>query len=140
MRCLVDTSVLVRVVDPSSPLHERVRDFLDTLSQDHELLVAPQCLYELWVVVSRPLASNGLGQTSGETDRIPGGILRFARLLPDPGDLVDRWRRVCLQHSVIGKPAHDARLAAFALAHSINAIVTLNEGDFKRFGLTVLVP
>jgi hypothetical protein len=37
-------------------------------------------------------------------------------------------------HSVSGKPAHDARLVAFMDGHGIRQLVTLNAGDFTRYG------
>lgn len=45
------------------------------------------------------------------------------------------------QHAIIGKSAHDARLAAALLAHGIPAILTFNVRDFARYGVfSVLDP
>jgi len=50
-------------------------------------------------------------------------------------------RNLVQQHSVSGKPARDARIAAAMIVHGITHILTLNVGDFKRFPkITVLHP
>ena len=54
-----------------------------------------------------------------------------------------RWRRLVTARGVSGKPAHDARLAAAALAAGVGAVLTFNGKDFRRFapdGLTALDP
>jgi predicted nucleic acid-binding protein len=41
----------------------------------------------------------------------------------------------------MGKPAHDARIAAIMLAHNVTNILTLNPDDFSRYqGITPVTP
>ena len=62
-------------------------------------------------------------------------------LLPDSEAIYWEWRRVVLQHSVLGVQVHDARLAASMYVHGVGHILTLNVADFSRFnGLTAVHP
>ena len=60
-------------------------------------------------------------------------LRRAFQVLPDPEDLLDRWLNICKLYSILGKPAHDARLIAVAEANGISQLVTLNGGHFQRF-------
>lgn len=62
---LVDTSVLIRTLQPHHPLlptAERVIRLLP--EQGTELHIVAQILIELWVVATRPADRNGLGMTT----------------------------------------------------------------------------
>lgn len=61
--------------------------------------------------------------------------------LPEPVDMADRWQAVAYRHSVIGKQAHDARIAALMIAHGVTHLLTLNPTDFARYdGITPVTP
>ncbi|HMO84460.1 MAG TPA: hypothetical protein PKC18_06005, partial [Lacipirellulaceae bacterium] len=98
----------------------------------------------LWNVATRPAANNGLGlspsdvaalyaetlapicATVGETDSTPFELLGLLS-----------------QYNVVGKQVHDARLVAVMLSWQINAVLTLNERNFRRFeaeGITIVTP
>jgi hypothetical protein len=91
--------------------------------------------------MTRPLERNGFGLTVADAERevraIEGGMI----FLPD-GDAVYReWRRIVVQHSVLGVQIHDARLAAAMYVHRVSHILTLNVSDFSRFsGLITVHP
>ena len=53
--------------------------------------------------------------------------------LPDSAQVFDSWLRIVVSSSVSGKRVHDARLAAVALAHSLDGILTFNTADFRSF-------
>jgi hypothetical protein len=38
------------------------------------------------------------------------------------------WRQLVTQQAVLGKPSHDARIAAALIAHDITHLVTFNKG------------
>jgi len=59
--------------------------------------------------------------------------LRLMSLLPEPPDIAERWLQLVRQYEVKGKEVHDARLVAFAVAHRIGDILTLNPDDFTRY-------
>ena len=55
--------------------------------------------------------------------------------------MADRWQAVADKCEVIGKQAHDARIAALMLAHGVAHLLTLNTGDFARYsGVTAVTP
>jgi len=55
--------------------------------------------------------------------------------------MADRWQQVVTTNKAMGKPAHDARIAALMLAHGITQILTLNAADFARYdGIAPVTP
>ena len=75
---LVDTNVLLRLVDRTHPLHQIVRTALRKLRvAGHKLRATSQNFVEFWNVATRPVARNGFGLTPAEFDR----LLRLAERL-----------------------------------------------------------
>jgi predicted nucleic acid-binding protein len=59
---LLDTNILLRIIEPAHPMHQTAVDALVVLTQAKETIcIVPQTLYEFWVVATRPRADNGLG-------------------------------------------------------------------------------
>lgn len=142
MTILVDTNVLARIAQPGHAHHVIALAASDRLILDgHDLRVVPQCLYEFYVVATRPIANNGLGMSAfaalREMDRIKQGY----PLLPDSPLVLPAWTRLVFTHRFIGKSAHDARLVAAMEVHAVDAILTFNTADFVRYAhITVLDP
>ncbi len=91
--------------------------------------------------MTRPAARNGLGLSVVEADREVRAIENGMILLPDNEAVYREWRRIIVQHAVLGVQVHDARLAASMLVHGVTSILTFNVTDFSRFtGLTALHP
>jgi predicted nucleic acid-binding protein len=91
--------------------------------------------------MTRPLSRNGLGLTITEAERQVRAIEAGMTLLPDSEAVYREWRRIVVQHGVLGVRVHDARLAAAMFVHGVSHILTLNATDFKRFsGLSALDP
>src|ERR1035441_3768982 len=64
---LVDTSVLIRTLQPHHPLYSSADRAIRRLPERaRKLHIVAQNLIELWVVATRPLGENGLGMTPGE--------------------------------------------------------------------------
>lgn len=143
MQVLVDTNVLLRVVEPRHAQHQAAVAALRRLRQAGQTLcVVPQIHYEFWVVATRPVAVRGLGMTAAdalqELDRLGPPLFR---LLRDERAIYDAWRGLMQTQPALGKRAHDARLAAALVRHGLTHILTFNAGDFCSFaGLTVLDP
>lgn len=134
MAYLPDTSVILRLNEPSNPLCEIVENCLDKLGRGGEkLVVVPQILVEFWVVATRPKDVNGLGLTVGEAERTLENLQKIFTVLPDEARIFDEWKRLVVKHKVRGKPAHDARIVAAMTAHKIENVLTLNPSDFKRY-------
>ena len=139
---LVDTSTLLRTLQPLHPQHEMARAAIKALiAHGRELHLVPQNLTELWVVATRPVSQNGLGLTiaevAGELTRLKGLFL----LLPETPAIYPVWERLVVQYQVVGKPAHDARLVAAMQVHGLTAILTFDRTGFSRYaGIEVVHP
>lgn len=134
MAYLSDTSVILRLNEPSNPISEVVEECLNKLAQaGEELVIVPQILVEFWVVATRPKDVNGLGFSVDEAEEVLENLQKLFTVLPDNAQIFDEWKILVTKHKVSGKPTHDARIAAAMIAHKIENILTLNPGDFKRF-------
>ncbi|MCU1259417.1 MAG: hypothetical protein JWO80_2302 [Bryobacterales bacterium] len=116
---LVDTSVLVRTLQPHHSLYAPADRAIRLLpEQGRELHVVPQNLIELWTVATRPLGENGLGMTAveaaAELERIKGMFI----FLPDTAAIYPAWEALVLQHQVWASPCTTrdwSPLSAFAV-------------------------
>ena len=142
MSYLIGTNVLVRLAQPKNPDQREVRRALRVLRRRPDFLgIIPQNLIEFWAVATRPASSNGLDLTVDETARQIGKLKALFTLLPDSSDIFSEWEGLVLQHQVLGKQAHDARLVAAMNVHKLTHLLTFNTTDFKRFtGITVISP
>ncbi len=62
-------------------------------------------------------------------------------LLPDSTETFREWRRLVVQHNVIGAKVHDTRLVATMKVHGLDRILTFNMQDFIRYeGVTAIHP
>jgi len=139
---LVDTSVLVRTLQPHHPFYPPADRAIRVLpEQGRKLHIVAQNLIELWVVATRPLGENGLGMTPDEAVtelvRIKGMFL----FLPETPAIYPVWEALVVDHAVSGKPSHDARLVAAMQVHGLTAILTYDKTGFSRFpGIEVVHP
>jgi hypothetical protein len=68
-------------------------------------------------------------------------IEKLTGILPFSDRAYEEWRRLVVEHQIMGVAVHDARLAARMIAGNIQHILTLNESDFRRYTrLTILTP
>jgi len=142
MRILLDTNVLVRAVQRSHPASRMAVHAIKTLhGEQHVLCVAPQNVAEFWNVCTRPAVVNGLGLSVTATDRYASRLERMFLVLPDSMETFREWRRLVLQHNVIGAKVHDTRLVATMKVHGLDRILTFNMQDFGRYkGVTAVHP
>lgn len=134
MRILLDTNVLCRLAERGHPHHVFAENAVTKLrNEQHELCLVPQVLYEYWVVVTRPIAENGLGMLSSEVDKIIDLWLDRFTLFRDERGIFSIWRELVRQHDAKGKSAHDARLVAAMKRHQLTHLVTFNVADFRRY-------
>jgi predicted nucleic acid-binding protein len=138
---LLDTNVVLRLIDRADPAHPACQQAVERLiERGDEPCLAPQVLVELWVVATRPAEQNGFGWAAEATSTHIGRLRGLFALLPERAEVFERWLRLVTGAAVLGKRAHDARLAAFMQVHSIAAVLTLNPGDFNGLGVRVLEP
>jgi predicted nucleic acid-binding protein len=134
MRILLDTNVLCRLAERGHPQHSVAESVVtNLLKEQHELCLVPQVLYEYWVVVTRPVADNGLGMDPVEVDKAIDICLDRFTLFRDERGIFSVWRDLARQHGVKGKNGHDARLVAAMLRHGLRHLLTFNVRDFERF-------
>jgi predicted nucleic acid-binding protein len=140
--CLVDTNILLRMTRRSDPQHQIVDTALARLASQGTILhYTHQNIAELWNAMTRAPVRNGLGLTVADAEREVRAIEAAMSFLPDSAAVYREWRRIVLQHSVLGVQVHDARLAAAMYVHRVSHILTLNVTDFSRFsGITAVHP
>jgi predicted nucleic acid-binding protein len=137
---LLDTNILLRLKDVHSLEHLMVKQKLKDLLQNNETLaIAPQILYEFYVVATRPIQQNGLGLNAEETLNEIDLFCEVFDFLPDTQDLYQKWYNLMRQYQINGKKSHDARLVAFMQTYQITQIYTLNPTDFKAFENIILI-
>lgn len=143
MLVLADSGILLRLYEPTDPLHNVIRLAVDALdARGDEVVTAHQNFAEFWNVCTRPKAARGgLGLNLPVAEqRLVAAEQRFGQLAEHPNQYVV-WRQLIVTHSVLGKQVHDARLVAMMHAHGITHILTLNGADFTRYpGVTALDP
>jgi predicted nucleic acid-binding protein len=139
---LIDTSTLLRTLQPSHPQRETARAAIKVLTaRGRDLHIVPQNLVELWVVATRPVAQNGLGLSTAEAATELMRLKSMFPLLPDTPAIYPVWERLVIQYRVSGKPAHDARLVAAMHVHGLTTILTFDRTGFSRYaGIEVLHP
>ena len=134
MTILIDTNILLRLLQPHHPHCALVERAVGTLRTRNETLnVTPQNLMEFWAVATRPASENGLGMT---VETAAGELAAFQRLftlLPETALVFQEWERLVSRHRVSGKNTHDAHIVAAMKAHGITTILTLNVQDFTRY-------
>jgi predicted nucleic acid-binding protein len=141
MLILVDTNVLLRLVEPGHRHHVVASTAIRTLRQaGNTLCVVPQVHYEFWVAATREVAQNGFGMAPAEAEvtlqRLGPPLFR---LLRDERAIYEPWRELVSRYKVIGKQAHDTRLVAAMLRHGVTHLLTHNLTDFRRFSTIQLI-
>ncbi len=141
---LLDANILLRLAQSAHPQHAETRSALQSLREaGARLVTAPQSLNEFWAVATRDAVQRGgLGMPTAGATAYLNLFERHFPMLPEVPIYAD-WKRLVTAYGVIGLNAHDARLAAFALAHSVTHLLTFNTKDFNRYapeGITVVSP
>ena len=142
MRVLVDTNILLRSAQPTHPLCAQAADAVASLIRDrHSVFVCAQNIAEFWNVASRPADRNGLEFSHEEVFQEVNEIESFLMLLPDIPAIYPAWKNLVRDHRVQGVKVYDARLVAIMIVYGINAVLTFDTEDFKRYqGITALHP
>ena len=133
-RYLVDTNVLVRLLDFSAADHLVAENAINQLLEQNDVIcVTKQNLIEFWSVATRPANVNGLDWDTPKTkQQIEQLLLRF-QFLNDPSDVLPHWLALVARHDIKGRRTHDARLVAVMLSHGVTHLLTFNTGDFASF-------
>jgi predicted nucleic acid-binding protein len=132
---LVDTNVPLRLAQPGHPHQQPALDAIKllTLREREYFVIAPQSLYELYVVCTRPASANGLGMTPQRAHAEITSARTLFHVLPETTQVYPVWESLVAKYAVQGKQAHDARLVAIMIAHRVRRLLTFNDVDFKQF-------
>ena len=136
--------MLLRLAEPSHAHHSAAVNAVHTLLASGAVLhVAPQCVYEYWVVASKPISERGLGFSPAQCQRRIASIEATFTLLAEAPEVYTNWKRLTARYKVQGKPSHDTRLVALMQAHGLSALLTFNARDFRRYapeGIQIIDP
>lgn len=134
MNVLLDTNILLRTSQTDHAMHKHAMDAAALLRAAGETLcIVPQNLYEYWVVCTRPKGEIGLGLSVLEAEMEFNDLASLLKIVDDTSAILPMWRKLVIQHQVMGKNAHDARLVASMIVHKIERILTFNVVDFHRY-------
>src|SRR5208282_1790920 len=134
MAILIDTNVLLRLLQPHHPHCALVEHAVSALRTRNETLnVTPQNLMEFWAVATRPASENGLGMTVEIAARELAAFKRLFTLLPETASIFQEWERLVTTHQISGKNTHDAHIAAAMNVYGITQILSFNVQDFTRY-------
>jgi len=135
MRVLVDTNILLRSAQPAHPLcSEATYAVSKLLRQKDAVFFCSQNIAEFWNVATRAAEVNGLGFSHEEALQEVASIEDLLTLLPDVPAIYPVWKRLVQDHRVQGVKVYDARLVAVMSVYVVDAVLTFNIGDFKRYG------
>jgi predicted nucleic acid-binding protein len=135
MAYLVDTGILLRLLDRNDPQHPRIREALRMLKgRDERLITTSQNIAEFWNVSTRPAtARGGYGLSCTETAQRTRILERLFTMAYETPATYLQWRELVVARGVMGVQVHDARLVAIMQVHGIKHILTLNVADFSRY-------
>jgi predicted nucleic acid-binding protein len=145
MSYLIDTGVLLRVVDRSDQQHATVFHAVQSLlARGEQLLITSQNVAEFCNVATRPVANNGLGLPPVHALRLlEQEIEPLCAVLAERDAVYVELKRLFATYGVVGKQVHDARLVAMMLVWQVDNVLTLNDRDFRRYepeGINVVTP
>lgn len=134
MKYLLDTNILLRLVELNHSQHRETSEALKTLHRRGCVFyILLQNISEFWNVCTRPADKNGLNLSVAKTDFYLSRLERFFVLLHDTEYVYRYWRELVVNHSVLGVKVHDAKIVASMKAHNIQHLLTFNISDFKRY-------
>jgi predicted nucleic acid-binding protein len=132
---MLDTNVLLAATDEGRAEHKHALEVAnDWPRQGTVLYVSGQILREYLAVATRPTQMNGLGMTQADAVANARAFRARARFLSEDDKVSDRLLNLLDEIACGGKQTHDANVVATMLVHGLEEIVTMNTGDFTRFG------
>ena len=139
---LLDTNIVLRLANADDVQHKLVSEAVSRiLAQEQECYLISQVLIEFWVVSTRPVDVNGLGWTTSHTEDAIAQLLNRFPLLDDQSEIFAIWQQLVTTQNIVGKRAHDARIAAAMLTHGVTHLLTFNTKDFIQVpDITVVAP
>jgi predicted nucleic acid-binding protein len=143
MAYLIDTTLLGRLANVKDVQHGVAAHAVLELHRRGEVLhVTPQVMVEFRNVATRPVALNGLGLSTVDTEALATTYEARFPLLAETPDIYPAWKALVAALGIIGKQVHDARLVAVCHVHAVTHVLSFNVAHFNRmaaFGPRVVV-
>lgn len=134
-RAMLDTNVLLAATDEGSAEHDQALAIVnDWPARGTALYSSGQIMREYLAVATRPADKNGLDLALADALANVRAFRGRTTLLAEDGKVADRLLALVEDIACGGKQIHDANVVATMLVHGIGTIVTINTGDFTRFG------
>src|SRR5258706_12253397 len=114
MEYLLDTGVLLRLINRSDPVHAQVRHAVSRLHQRGQVTVTTvQNISEFWNVCTRPAsARGGLGLSIEAAHQRLRLIERSVAVLSEAPSVYAEWKKLLISHRVLGVQIHTARIVS----------------------------
>ncbi len=133
-RAMLDTNVFLAATDHGRAENRHAMLILNGWAAHGTTLYASgQIMREYLAVATRPADRNGLGLKQADALANVRAIRTRTSLLSEDTKVADRLLGLLDEIPCSGKQVHDANIVATMLVHGINALVTINIGDFTRF-------
>ncbi len=140
MRILLDTNIIAGLCEKSRR-GSVVRAIKFHRDAGDELCLVPQIIYEFWVVATRPADQYaGLGFSPKDAVAKVDEALTLFTFVDEHPDTYRHWYTLVKKHNVCGKNAHDTRLVAIMHSCRLDAIMTVNKADFRRYNIRIIDP
>jgi predicted nucleic acid-binding protein len=141
MRLLLDANVAIDLLVADRSRHREAYRLFERVSQSGSTLVlVPQVVSEVWNVLTRPAAANGIGFPPLDAAQAIRGLASLCEFKPDPDSLTEDLLATASDKEVRGRQIHDARLAVLVRSHGLDGIITRNGADFARYDVRVFEP
>ncbi len=136
-RIFVDTNILTRATLDVVPLHGEARDILDRLwDEGAELFISHQVIREYVANATRPQTYSPPLPMVAVLEQVEDFRNTF-HVLPESPAVLLMLLELLGNVAIGGKQVHDANIVATMLAHDIDALLTHNTKDFRRFQPTI---
>lgn len=124
---LVDTNILIYVVDEDSKFHDRAIDLI--LNSDYEFFTTSKNISEFLVALTR---NTEIKIESDECLAILQDLLSEFQILYPNYKTFQKFEELIRKYRPRGLWIHDLEIASIAIAYEIPVIATNNIDDFKR--------
>jgi predicted nucleic acid-binding protein len=132
-RCLVDTSILVRISQPPERYPHQHRAMQRLNECGCRLYTSFQNIAEYWNASTRPVTINGSGLPVLEVSSNVRGFMRRFEIVTEDRETYERWLQLLVDFNVSSRQVHDARLVAHMLVRGVPSLLTSNTKDFLRY-------
>jgi uncharacterized protein len=137
-----DTNILIYAHRGDSAFHDRARRCLrETAEKDEAWAIPWPCVHEFLAVVTNPKIFHTPTPTPDALAQIDAWLASPSlRLLSEETGYLEILRKLVRDGRIKGAKIHDARVAAIAILHGVDELLTADR-DFSRFPtLTVRNP